>query len=61
MRWSPENVWDNSCPPAVEPRPRDVRVELAGRVLAECDRALRVLEFKGAARYLDALIGDRRY
>lgn len=91
MRWSPENVWDYSRPPAVEPCPRHVRVELAGQVLAESDRALRVLEtshpptiylprddvregllvpsrqpstrceFKGGARYLDALIGDRRY
>jgi uncharacterized protein (DUF427 family) len=68
-----------------------VRVELGGQVLAESDRALRVLEtshpptiyvpradvredllvpsrqpatrceFKGAARYLDALISHRRY
>jgi len=86
-----ENVWDYPRPPAVEPCPRDVRVELAGQVLADSNRALRVLEtshpptiylpadnvrvnllvpsrvrptwceFKGAARYLDALIDDRRY
>jgi uncharacterized protein (DUF427 family) len=86
-----ENVWDYPRPPAVEPCPRHVRVELAGQVLAESDRALRVLEtshpptiyvprddvredllvpsrqpftrceFKGAARYLDALISQRRY
>jgi uncharacterized protein (DUF427 family) len=86
-----ENVWDYPRPPAVEPCPRHVRVELAGHVLADSHRALRVLEtshpptiyvppndvrsellvpsrvrstwceFKGAARYLDALIGALRY
>jgi uncharacterized protein (DUF427 family) len=86
-----ENVWDYPRPPAVEPCARRVRVELGGEVLAESERALRVLEtshpptiyipgddvrvallvtsrqpaslceFKGAARYLDALIGSRRY
>jgi uncharacterized protein (DUF427 family) len=86
-----ENVWDYPRPPAVEPCPRHVRVDLGGQVLAESDHALRVLEtthpptiyvprddvrmdllvpsrrsstrceFKGAARYLDALIGTRRY
>ena len=86
-----ENVWDYPRPPAVEPCPRRVRVELAGHVLADSDHALRVLEtshpptiyvpmddvraqflipspvrptwceFKGAARYLDALIDDRRF
>lgn len=86
-----ENVWDYPRPPAVKRCPRHVRVELAGQVLAESDRALRVLEtshpptiyiprddvredllvpsrqlsthceFKGAARYLDALISRRRY
>jgi uncharacterized protein (DUF427 family) len=86
-----ENVWDYPRPPAVEPCPRRVRVELAGQVLADSGLALRVLEtshpptiyipakevraellipsrarstwceFKGAAQYLDALIGDRRY
>ena len=86
-----ENVWDYPRPPAVEPCPRHVRVELAGQVLADSDHALRVLEtshpptiyvpaedvrltllvpsrvraswceFKGAARYFDALIGNRRY
>jgi uncharacterized protein (DUF427 family) len=85
-----ENVWDYPRPPAVESCPRRVRVELAGQVLADSGRALRVLEtshpptiyipakevraellvpsrarstwceFKGAAQYLDALIGDRR-
>ena len=86
-----ESVWDYPRPPAVEPCPRHVQVELAGRVLADSDHALRVLEtshpptiyiplddvrmdllvpsrqrptlckFKGAARYLDALIADLRY
>ncbi len=39
-----ENVWDYPRPPAVKRCPRHVRVELAGQVLAESDRALRVLE-----------------
>jgi uncharacterized protein (DUF427 family) len=82
-------VWDYPRPPAVEPCRHRVRVELAGAVLADSTRALRVLEtshppaiyvpaadvrgdlrpsdarstwceFKGAARYLDAVAGDRR-
>ncbi|MGZ4249527.1 MAG: DUF427 domain-containing protein [Solirubrobacteraceae bacterium] len=86
-----ENVWEYPPPPAVEPCPRRVRVELAAHVLADSHHALRVLEtshpptiyvpmddvrvqflipsrvrstwceFKGAARYLDALIDDRRF
>jgi uncharacterized protein (DUF427 family) len=86
-----ENVWDYPRPPAVEPCPRHIRVELGGQVLADSDHVLRVLEtshpptlyvpaddvrsdllvpsrvrstwceFKGAARYLDALIDDRRF
>jgi uncharacterized protein (DUF427 family) len=85
-----ERVWDFPRPPAVVPCERRVRVELAGAVLADSTRALRVLEtshpptvyvpaddvrgdllaasdarstwceFKGAARYLDALVGRRR-
>jgi uncharacterized protein (DUF427 family) len=39
-----ERVWDYPRPPAVEPCTRRVRVELGGEVLAESDRALRVLE-----------------
>jgi uncharacterized protein (DUF427 family) len=39
-----ENVWDYPRPPAVEICSRRVRVELAGVVLGESDRALRVLE-----------------
>ena len=86
-----ENVWDYPRPPAVKACLRHVRVELAGHLLADSHRALRVLEtshpptiyippddvqskllvpsrarstwceFKGAARYIDAVIGDRRY
>jgi uncharacterized protein (DUF427 family) len=86
-----ENVWEYPRPPALEPCLRSVRVELAGHVLAESTRALRVLEtshpptiyvpredvrvdllapsdarpthceFKGAARYVDAVISGRRY
>jgi uncharacterized protein (DUF427 family) len=86
-----ESVWDYPRPPAVEPCSRRVRVELAGHVLAESDRALRVLEtshpptiyippddvrmallverrarstwceFKGAARYLEAVIDGVRH
>ena len=84
-----ERVWDYPRPPAVAPA-RPVRLLLAGHVLAESERALRVLEtshpptiyiprqdidlslladsgaggswceFKGAARYLDAVAGERR-
>ncbi len=39
-----ENVWEYPRPPAVVPCRRHVRVELAGEVLAQSDRALRVLE-----------------
>ena len=86
-----ETVWDYPRPPAVVPCTRHVRVELAGEVLADSDRALRVLEtshpptiylppadvradlliksdapaswceFKGAARYLDALVDGGRF
>jgi uncharacterized protein (DUF427 family) len=85
-----ERVWDYPRPPAIVPCGRRVRVELAGEVLADSTRALRVLEtshpptiyipladvreellaesdarstwceFKGAARYLDAVIHGRR-
>ena len=85
-----ECVWDYPRPPAVAPCARAVRLELAGRVLAASDRALRVLEtshpptiyvppqdvdfgllagsaargtwceFKGQARYLDAVVDGRR-
>jgi uncharacterized protein (DUF427 family) len=85
-----ERVADYPRPPAVAPCARRVRLELGGEVLAESDRALRVLEtfhpptiylppgdvrgdllvasavrptwceFKGRARYLDAVAGERR-
>jgi uncharacterized protein (DUF427 family) len=86
-----ERVWDYPRPPAVVPCERRVRVELAGEVLADSNRALRVLEashpptiyippadvrkellaqsearstwceFKGTARYLDAVADGRRF
>ena len=86
-----ERVWDYPRPPAVVPCERRVRVELAGQVLADSDRALRVLEtshpptiyvppidvraellatsdarstwceFKGAARYVDAIVDRGRF
>jgi uncharacterized protein (DUF427 family) len=85
-----ESVWDYPRPPAVEPSERRVRVEFAGKTLADSGRALRVLEtshpptiyipfadvdtellapspvrpticeFKGQARYFDAVAGPRR-
>jgi uncharacterized protein (DUF427 family) len=85
-----ERVTDYPRPPAVDRCSRRVRLELGGEVLAESDRALRVLEthhpptiylppedvrgnllvqsaaratmceFKGAARYLDAVVAGRR-
>ena len=86
-----ERVWEYPRPPAVVPCQRRVRVELAGEVLADSTRALRVLEtshpptiyippadvrrdllaesdarstwceFKGSARYLDAIVGGRQF
>jgi uncharacterized protein (DUF427 family) len=85
-----EHVWEYPRPPAVEPCPRRVRLELGGELIADSTRALRVLEtshpptiylppadvrgdlltasaarstwceFKGAARYFDLTVGDRR-
>jgi len=43
-----ESVWDYPRPPRVEPCRRHVRVEVGGRIVAESDRALRVLETAGA-------------
>jgi len=84
-------VWDYPRPPAVMTCERRVRIELAGEVLADSTRALRVLEtshpptvyvpladvreellaesdrhstwceFKGVARYLDAVVDRRRF
>ncbi len=86
-----ERVWDYPRPPSVVPCGRRVRIELAGEVLVDSNRALRVLEtshpptiyippvdvreelmaestarstwceFKGAARYLDAVVHGRRF
>ena len=86
-----ENVWEYPRPPAVQPSPRAVRIELGGHRLACSERAVRVLEtshpptiyvprddidlsllsdssaaatfceFKGLARYLDAIIDGRRF
>ena len=86
-----EHVWQYPRPPALVVCARRVRVELAGELLADSERALRVLEtshpptiyippadvrgelllpsrsrttwceFKGAARYLDALIAGQRF
>ena len=39
-----ERVWDYPRPPAVAPCPREVRVELGGKLIASSTRALRVLE-----------------
>ena len=39
-----ESVWDYPRPPRVEPAIRRVRVELAGALVADSGRALRVLE-----------------
>lgn len=39
-----ESVWEYPRPPRVEPSSRSVRIEHGGEVVAESDRALRVLE-----------------
>jgi len=46
-----ESVWDYPRPPRVEPARRRVRVEFAGAVMAESDRALRVCETAGPPVY----------
>jgi len=46
-----ESVWDYPRPPRVEPARRRVRVELAGAVVAESERALRVCETAGPPVY----------
>jgi len=43
-----ESVTDYPRPPRVEPLERQVRIELGGEVIAQSDRALRVLETAGA-------------
>ena len=42
-----ESVWDYPRPPKVEPSKRHVRVEFAGRTVADSGRALRVCETAG--------------
>ncbi len=39
-----ESVWDYPRPPALEPCPRRVRIELSGLLIADSTRAVRVLE-----------------
>jgi len=46
-----ESVWDYPRPPRVEPSRRRVRVIFAGEVIAESDRALRVLETASPPTY----------
>jgi uncharacterized protein (DUF427 family) len=46
-----ESVWDYPRPPRVEPVSRRVRVEFAGRVLAETSNALRVCETSSPPGY----------
>jgi uncharacterized protein (DUF427 family) len=48
---------ETSHPPAVYVPPGDVR----GDLLAESDTRSTWCEFKGAARYLDAIVGGRRF
>ena len=43
-----ESVWDYPRPPRIEPVDRPVRIELAGEVIAESERAVRILETAGA-------------
>lgn len=46
-----ESVWDYPRPPRIEASTRRVRVEFAGRIIAESDDALRVLETAGPPVY----------
>ncbi len=39
-----ESVWDYPRPPRLEPASRRIRVELAGTLIADSERAMRVLE-----------------
>lgn len=43
-----ESVWDYPRPPGIAPSSRHVRVELAGTVIADTRRAMRILETAGA-------------
>jgi uncharacterized protein (DUF427 family) len=85
-----ESVWDYPRPPRSEPVSAHVRVEFGGEVIANSNRAVRVLEtshppvyyippgdvrlellqpaqrgasfceWKGAAKYFDVVVGERR-
>jgi uncharacterized protein (DUF427 family) len=46
-----ESVWDYPRPPRLEPVHRHLRVELGGAVIAETDRALRVVETSHPPNY----------
>ncbi|MEZ5145476.1 MAG: DUF427 domain-containing protein, partial [Acidimicrobiales bacterium] len=46
-----ESVWDYPRPPIVVPADQPIRVEVAGRTIAESTRALRVLETSQAPAY----------
>jgi uncharacterized protein (DUF427 family) len=46
-----ESVWDYPRPPRVEPVPEPLRVVVAGEILADTARGLRVLETAGAPVY----------
>jgi uncharacterized protein (DUF427 family) len=46
-----ESVWDYPRPPRLEPTDRLIRVELAGRVVAETRGALRILETSHPPNY----------
>ena len=51
MELTLENVQDYPRPPALEPVPQRLRVELGGQVIAETTRGLRVLETHHAPTY----------
>lgn len=51
MELSPETVQDFPRPPALEPVPQRIRIVLAGQVIADTTRALRVLETHHAPTY----------
>ena len=47
----PESVWDHPRPPRIETSSEHVAVRLAGRVLADTRRSLRILEASQAPAY----------
>jgi uncharacterized protein (DUF427 family) len=44
VRPGQESVWDYPRPPALEPTSKHVRIEVGGQILADTNRALRLLE-----------------